>query len=419
MDFVKVGQLIRKTRKERGMTLDDLADDYIPRATLSSIERGLTQNHVKVRYLLRKLDLSLSELSKKDQEEAEERRLDLLILENKLYADPKKTLAELSNLPPSYDGPLLHFLKGRCHFKLKQNNKAVEYFHKALQEIEKTVDYQPHNLKPCILNNLSVIEFKHTKNKEKALRYVEEGIKSFDLGGERKYYYTILLTNKAIYLRALGRAEEALKTLEQITVDSLDINIETAIGIYDLQAKLKMEIKLYDEAAACAQRGLEIARINDNFERQLELYITLADIYRGRRELDRAEKCLKAAIDLKSKISRRHWLLLEAYQKLGIVYFEKKEFQLSHDILQKASKIANRENDMLKYSKTLLYIAKILLAEQKTSDAIKYLLKVYELDTDTSSKLEALFGLAQAYLALNDEPNYAKYSKQYFQLAKG
>lgn len=124
MDFVKVGQLIRKTRKERGMTLDDLADDYIPRATLSSIERGLTQNHVKVRYLLRKLDLSLSELSKKDQEEAEERRLDLLILENKLYADPKKNPCRTLQPPPFLRWPTSSLFKRKMSLQIKAKQQS-------------------------------------------------------------------------------------------------------------------------------------------------------------------------------------------------------------------------------------------------------------------------------------------------------
>ncbi|MBA4495011.1 helix-turn-helix domain-containing protein [Paenactinomyces guangxiensis] len=413
MDFKKVGELIRKVRKDRGMTLDDLCDDYIPRTTLSMIERGLTHNPVKVRYILRKLDINLTDLSKKEKEQAEDQELELIILENRINSEPRKTLSELSKFPAEYNRPVVDFLKGRCYYKTGQYDRAADFFNKALRVLEKSVDHERTNLKPLCLNHLSVIEFNQGNN-EKALHYVEDGINSFDLNGERQYYYINLLTNKAIYLRGLGRAEKALKTLEEIKVNSFDINIDAVIGIYDLQAKLKREIKLYDEAASCAIKGLELARVNYNYPRQLELYITLGEIYRESGKLHQAEKCLNAGIALKDKISRRQFLIQDAYLKLGIVYFEKKDFQLSHKTLRKALNIVKIENDMLKYSKALLYVAKCFLSECKYEKALSTFKNVYELDSDDKTNLEALRGLSQASLLLGDETNYIKYSKLYF-----
>ncbi|SEN50209.1 helix-turn-helix domain-containing protein [Lihuaxuella thermophila] len=418
MDFEKVGKLIRKVRKERHLRQEDLSDEHIPRTTLSAIERGLCQNPVKVQYILRKLDIDLSELSDLEKEKEEDRNLYLLILENKANSKPRDTLSELSRLPAEYKGPHLDFLKGVCFYNVEQYDRAADYFHRALQLLEKTTDHERTNLKACCLTHLSVIAFIQHGHKEKALRYVEEALKIFDLDGQRRYYYINLLTNKAIFLRSLGRPEEALKTLDEIKIDSLEINIGAAIGVYVLKAKLKKDIKLYDSAADCAKKGLEIARINYNHEREVELYITLADIYRESGKLHRAEQCLRAAIDLKEKISRRQWLILEARLRLGIVYIEKKDYPLAREILEKTKKIAKRENNMVQYSQALLSIGKVFLSEAKYEEARAAFAEACTLHSDEHTNLEALHGLMQAYLFLGDETNYIKYSKLYYK-AKG
>ncbi|TCS95460.1 helix-turn-helix domain-containing protein [Hazenella coriacea] len=365
MDFIKLGQFIRKIRKERGMTLDDLCDDYIPRSTLSSIERGQTQNSTKVRYILKKLDIQISDLTEREKKEAEDRQLELMIIENQINSDPKKALKRLSELPTEYEGPLLDFLKGMCYYRSKQIDKSVKLFSKSLEKLEKSIDPDQANLKSSCLNYLSIVEFQYYNNKEKALRYIDDALNHFELNNKRRYLHTNLLINKAIYLRSLGRAEEALKALDEIEFQSFDINIETVISLYDLRAKLKWKIQLYDEAASYAKQGLEIARINYNYERQVELYNTLSDIYTEKGSLDHAKKCLLAAIDLKDKISRRHWLLLNSYLKLGIVFFNQKKYDLSITILEKAKEIADNSNDMVKYTQILLYIGKNFLSQSK------------------------------------------------------
>ncbi|MBA4495568.1 helix-turn-helix domain-containing protein [Paenactinomyces guangxiensis] len=416
MNFTHVGDLIRKARKEKGMRLQDLADDMIPPSTLSAIERGECRNPNKINYVLRKMEINIHDLSEREKEQEKDRKLDLMIIENRINSKPREALSKLSKLPAEYRGPLFYFLKGRCYYKTQQFDRAVELFHQALKILEKSIGDRS-NLKPGCLNHLSVIAFKRG-DKAAALRHAEEGLESFDLNGERGYYYTSLLTNKAIYLRGLGRAEDALKTLEKIDLNSSEIDIEAVIGIYDLQAKLKKDIRLYDEAESCANKGLEIARINHNCERQIELYITLGDIFKENGRLKHSEKCLLAAIDLKEEITRRKWLILEAYLKLGIIYFEKKDFQLSNKMLGKALKIAQKEKDMIEYSQALLYIGKSYLSESEYQEALAAFMEVYELHSNEKNDLEALYGLMQVYLLLNDEPNYIKYSHLYFR-AKG
>ncbi|MEW9033299.1 MAG: helix-turn-helix transcriptional regulator, partial [Planifilum fimeticola] len=85
LELKEIGDIIRKVRKERGLRLEDLADDQISPATISNIERGVP--HVrpdKVMYLLQKLDIPLDklpEIMNGEQRELEDLRLRLLIVE--------------------------------------------------------------------------------------------------------------------------------------------------------------------------------------------------------------------------------------------------------------------------------------------------------------------------------------------------
>lgn len=179
LDITKIGSYIRKVRKKRGMTLDDLADQYIPRATLSSIERGISRNPTKINYLLRKLDIHLSELTQQEQEEKEEKYLDLITLENNINRDAAAVLKKLDQLPEKYEGSLLDFLKGRCYFKLNQNEKSTIYFKESLKNLDREINSASTNLKPYCFNHLALIAF-HNKNYAQALQFTNDGLAAFD-----------------------------------------------------------------------------------------------------------------------------------------------------------------------------------------------------------------------------------------------
>lgn len=51
---IQIGELLRKRRKELGLRLEDLADDFISPSTISNIERGLLMSMKKKCGILRK-----------------------------------------------------------------------------------------------------------------------------------------------------------------------------------------------------------------------------------------------------------------------------------------------------------------------------------------------------------------------------
>lgn len=412
MNFLEIGELIRKVRTEMGLRLDDLVEmTGISRTTLSSIERGQTSNEHKVRHVMQALGISMVDVSEKKREEEEKRKLDLLLIDQRINIDPEKALAQLGKLGEDYNGPLCTYLKGRAYYKLRFYDQAIQLFNKALKELERMPDLEKTNIRACCMHHLSVIAHRR-EEKERALGFVEEGLANFHLDGERKPYYYSLLINKSIFLENLGRAEKALENLEQIDFDSADISADSARSLYMLRTKLKKSMGALDDAIACAHRGLVLTIQNYDFEGQLELLTTLGGIYEENGQLNQARKCLESAVALKDKITRRKWLVLDAYLKLAEVYFKQKSLSRTQKILQKALEIAKTQNSMLKYSKALLLIADTLLIDSKYNEAKNYYLEVYEMDVeDIEIQRKTLIGLSRSCLFLNDDDNFRVYSK--------
>ncbi|SDX57730.1 Helix-turn-helix [Marininema mesophilum] len=64
-DIHRIGEVIRKARKENGFRIEDLADEKISVATISNIERGVPHVRIeKIMYLLNKLGMDASDLPK-------------------------------------------------------------------------------------------------------------------------------------------------------------------------------------------------------------------------------------------------------------------------------------------------------------------------------------------------------------------
>jgi transcriptional regulator with XRE-family HTH domain len=159
----ELGGIIRKVRKDRGLKLDDLADDNVSVATISNIERGVP--HVsteKVLYLLGKLDISLDAIPTlllNKQEEIKELKFRLLGVESLHRSDnTQKALEILDSLNIEDRHPLaakVHLLRGRCLSKEKKLKKAERALYKAIQLASQSEDNE--NIESWSFNELAIV----------------------------------------------------------------------------------------------------------------------------------------------------------------------------------------------------------------------------------------------------------------------
>lgn len=130
VELQEIGEIIRKIRKQRGLRLEDLADNNISPATISNIERGVPHVSMdKALYLLDKLKIETSQIPFLLMEEENELRnveLELEMVESlwklKQY---DKAMDKIEHLNLEDNHPLAAtaaYLKGKCFVKRGTSN---------------------------------------------------------------------------------------------------------------------------------------------------------------------------------------------------------------------------------------------------------------------------------------------------------
>ena len=245
LEIHEIGEVIRKVRKERGLRLEDLADENISPATISNIERGVPHvNLEKTKYLLKKLELDLETLPSlmvSEQQELEETKFELFKVELLLdIEDLNQAQENLEKLNLDDGHPLAataHFLKGKLN-RLKKNWKRAERsFFNAIRLVHQGNPDRESNIEAAAYNELSLRPFQSENDMKQALKYTENGLAAFQSGGERPQYESILKRNRAIYLERLGRLGEAMQIVQEAwpQIPEMVPKIETVLSFYWLQ----------------------------------------------------------------------------------------------------------------------------------------------------------------------------------------
>ncbi|SFI95893.1 helix-turn-helix domain-containing protein [Thermoflavimicrobium dichotomicum] len=420
-DRKKSGEMLRRIRKDQGFTIENLADDYISASTISNIERGNPYVSIeKINYYAKKLDVGLEELSNLTTEEKKNEkkyRLQLMSIENMIdLVDPNAGLARLRQLNSGHFSccpGMINYLKGKSYYR-KNKEKAETYFLKAIQQVDQHPNLEKSNIKSICYNELGTIYF-YKNELEQALHYTQKGIDAFVPDGERSYVKSMLLANKAIYLEDLGRLEESIQTIEQLRSQPEEFkSTNSTLSIYVLQARIYHRNKLYSQAIACTETGIELARINRMYERSSELWTLLGNIHFSLQKLEEAEICYLTALDIKEKIRKEH-LLITPYTQLGLLYLEQNKYTQAQQALEEAVKIGERSDHILPYIGALIALGNFYLKQKKYYQAIQPFEKALTLaqkHNSTDREEEIVVNLCYCYEQIGDIEKFQNYSKR-------
>ncbi|SDY69809.1 hypothetical protein [Thermoactinomyces sp. DSM 45892] len=361
--------------------LANQSDGKISTGTISHIENGgykIGMN--KLRYWcdivamdIRKL-LNLGNQCKEITEE--ELSFELVTIEHTLdRVDLEEGFERLNLLDLSKSHPLISkvsYLKGKYYLEKKNWQQAILCFTKSI-EIEQSYSIQrSNNLLSACYQELGRIA--HYENDlRKALQYVQNGLDLFIQNGERQYCLYVLLVSKVIYLKNLNRIEEALVALNELNTQRNNIeSTSVLLNMSDLYAELLNRTERYEEAAQHALQGIELARIESNFERLFDLWTVLGASYMSLKKWSQAERCFLEALKLKDKI-QREYLAVKTYKQIGELYtiLDKKEKAL--DNLKKAVKLGKKTNDALRTCEAFISFGDYYVKQSDLKNAeIKY-----------------------------------------------
>jgi tetratricopeptide (TPR) repeat protein len=423
MEIHELGEIIRKTRKERGLRLEDLADDNISPATISNIERGVPHVSMdKTYYLLDKLDLKIEELPQlllKEKEELTELR-DLFIAAETLIdtGSTEKAQSILNDIELDDRHPFAatkYFLQGKCFLNGEKLKRAERSYYRAIQI--SSADENNTNIEAASFSDLGLIQYK-TNNLEQALKYTESGLDAYKKSGEREYLWLLMNRNKAIYLERLGRLAESMRVVQSMW-DYLDSSqdIETILTFYWLRAEILRRLGIYQEALQFAYKGEEIARRNKKYYSTFTCWELLGSIHMNLKKWEKAEFCFNTALELERCLSENQKISLSnSYSRLGIVYMRQGKVPEAFTMINSAIKNSKIYNDATRLINAHLIMGNFLLSNEDRDEALFHFKEGLNLSVKYNLKhkeLQASKFLAKYWDGINEKEFQAAIRNMY------
>lgn len=430
IDYVLAGKILRETRKEKGLIIDDIIDENISAGTISRIERGQRIRKDKFVYLCNKLNISIDDLPKlieseisKEDKEKDDIRMRILSIESiiNMSGSEKEVIDQIGEWDLNEDHPLyiyIPYLKGQYYLGRKNYEKAKCFFSQSIQISEKYPDVRYTNIHTACFSELGRLAY-FQNDLDTALDYTNQGITVFDPGGLRRQTYYVLLVSKAIYLELLDYRQEASDVLNILWKEIENIrSIDTVLHMYDIKAKILRRSKMYRKATEYCVKGIYFARLNNKPVHAVELWTTLGEIYREQKDLKNAEQCFLTAQALESKISKK-WILFRLYHQFGLLYMEQGRVIKAQKHFEKALRRGNNHPSILivRYIQTLKSLADCLVQQKLYTDAMeKYeeALSLAENHRLKYQKKDLQLKIAEL-LAIIDEGKFVIYIKDLFQ----
>lgn len=309
MNILSLGEKIKKLRKEKNMTLKELAGDRITAAQISHIERDKSHTSYELlEYLSERLDVSIDYLL--ETKEMQSKKItDNLILESEIYIkkgeldDAEKEIHQIIEICEEYDLSenygKCNYLLGNIYLKRKDSRKANFYFEKALFYFIKNDDKK--RIFECYMNSADI--------------YFEDG------------FYQVALTNysfakdilnqittdepdtyKDLYSKiskCYMRMDDSEKALEYIElIGSIDNNYSPTqeVEMLVLKAKKLLSEGKYLDSKDCFTKALKIIEKEENKDKLAQVYLTVGKIYGEMGDNEKLLQYSEKVYDLKNLI---------------------------------------------------------------------------------------------------------------------
>lgn len=422
----EMGEVIRKVRKERGLRLEDLADENISPATVSNIERGVA--HVspeKITYLLDKLDLpmhKLPEMLVQEQEELKKVKFKLLTISTlRKIGNVDEALDRLEELSLDDSHPYIayaYFFKGKCYTSKRKWKQAERALYNAIR-LSQQNPYRENNMEAASYLLLGLIRY-YQNDLDQALEYTNNGIETFIDEGENQHFKSLLYRNKGVYLHRLGRVAEGMRLVQDIwdSISFID-DASTALGFYWLRAEFSRLSGLYDEAIQYAVEGIELSRRNKLYDSMCDLWTVLGSVYTAQKEWELAETSFSMAQKLEGKFQADQ-RLTSVYTRMGVLYIKQNRNEEAYKSLLKAIKYAEKFDDAPRLTSSLLIMGDLCQRINKSEEAISHYEKALQIAQKHDYKdkeFKIWFSLARCFDG-KDEKEFQKCMRNMYNVKK-
>lgn len=427
-----VGELIRRKRKELGLTLQDLAGPELSVPTISNIERGVTRHisREKLDYLLSKMGLTQSELIKLEQETAEQEehfvikldQVNALIL-NGCYSEAEQQIKVLEREEKKKGNPI-HFcrlilLRGKNYMYQKKYDRAEWEFHNTIRRCEEMEIPSETNLVSETYGNLGYIAY-YQNNFDAAIRYTSEALNTFNPDGEKPYMKGRQLHNLALYYERIGKANQAYGlTSEALAIADEHNDYSSLISIYILKATIQQNYYSVSHAVKTLKEAQKFLHLTNDPKLTGTLWHNLGEGYFHLENYDMAEQCFATSVAIREKHLDRVYLI-RSYIFLGRIATKRGSYTKGKKFLRQATELAEKANNPKYLIESLLLLTHIFLATKERSDALETLKRAFHLAKTysfTKELKEATILLAQFH-EKQDKDQFLKYIGELYAIEK-
>lgn len=384
MNILSLGEKIKKLRKEKNMTLKELAGDRITAAQISHIERDKSHTSYELlEYLSERLDVSIDYLL--ETKEMQSKKItDNLILESEIAIkkdeldEAEKEIQQIIEICEEYDLSenygKCNYLLGNIYLKRKDSRKSNFYFEKALFYFIKNNDTK--RIFQCYMN-IANIYFDNNLYEVALTNYsFAKDILDENNADDPDIYKELYSKISECYMK-MKESEKALEFIEKIVNIDDEYSPEQEVEMLVLKAKKLLSEGCYVDSKDYFSKALKIIEKEENKDKLAQVYLTVGNIYGEMGDNEKFLEYSEKVYDIKKSDSDKYMMdslfnIIESYIESGDFEVAKKYSKLA---LASAIKTKSKFNEF----KALKYYCDIYKYKGETDIAIEYLIKCIDI----------------------------------------
>ena len=419
MNILSLGEKIKKLRKEKNMTLKELARDRITAAQISHIERDKSHTSYELlEYLSERLDVSIDYLL--ETKEMQSKKItDNLILQSEIYIkrdaldEAEKEIHEIIEICEEYglseNYGKCNYLLGDIYLKRKDGATANFYFEKALFYFIKNDDKK--RIFQCYMN-IANIYFDEEFYQVSLTNYyfakdILEEINIDDPDTYKELYSKI----SKCYMK-LNDSEKSLEFIEKIGNIDNDYSPEQEIELLVLKAKKLLAEGEYVKSKDYFAKALKIIEKEENKDKLAQIYLTVGSIYAEMGDNEKFLEYSEKVYDIKKNDTDEY--MMNSLYNIIQSYIDADDFEMAKKYSKLALAAAIKNKSKYDEYKALKYYCDIYKYKGETDISIEYLIKCIEIVSklDEEKILGNLYiELGQLYSGISKEKELECYQK--------
>lgn len=380
MEILSLGEKIKKLRKEKNMTLKELAGDRITAAQISHIERDKSHtSYDLLEYLSEKLGVSVEYLL--ENKEIQSKKLtDNLILKIEIYINTDKlyeaeeTINKTLEICKKYD---LVENYGRCSFLLANIRLKQDQFDSSVVNFEKALYFfirknDTISIFNCYLNigkvymkqKLYSVAITHFKFAEEIIG--ENEFEDFNA-------YKDLYSNMALCFIKINKPDKSLYYVEKVNELDCKNGVESEVEFLVLKANSLFKLGKLEESMVLFKKALKLLDSDNNKNILANVYLNISDVYSHTGNVDKVIEYSQKAYDIKTDSCDDH--MMEGLFKIIDAYIQKGDFSIAKKYCKLALASSIKNKDKISEYKVLKKYSDICREQGESNLSVEYLTK--------------------------------------------